>query len=69
MHPPQPSESRLLAAVAGVLLIAVFGPPVAQPADYHASLVAAAAAWPLVGALGRLQARGQNRSALPPQAA
>ena len=36
MHPPQPSESRLLAAVAGVLLIAVFGPPVAQPADYHA---------------------------------
>jgi len=52
-----------------VLLIAVFGPPVAQPADYHASLVAAAAAWPLVGALGRLQARGQNRSALPPQAA
>ena len=36
MHPLQPSESRLLAAVAGVLLIAAFGPPVAQPADYHA---------------------------------
>lgn len=124
MHPLQPSESRLLAAVAGVLLIAVFGPPVAQVADYHAfadahtrwgvphafdvlsnlpfalvglagawrlwrsgdalvwqltgelvsghtlkHLVAAAAAWPLVDALGRLQRRGQNPSALPRQAA
>ena len=32
-------------------------------------LVAAAAAWPLVDALGRLQRRGQNPSALPRQAA
>lgn len=36
MHPLQSSETRLLAAVGGALLLAVFGPPVAQVADYHA---------------------------------
>ena len=36
MRPLQSSESRLLAAAIGALLLAVLGPPVAQFADYHA---------------------------------
>jgi hypothetical protein len=36
MKPLSRPESLLAAAVCGALLLALFGPPVAQPADYHA---------------------------------